>query len=264
MVVRPRPFGAFFWLLIAAFLPFGSLTTAQPVKQAPVATYRVVKAYPHDRQAFTQGLEYVGGVLYESTGQNGQSGIRKVKLETGEVLQQQPLDEKYFGEGITIWGKTLIQLTWQSETGFVYDADSFKQLRSFSYTGEGWGLTHDATRIILSDGTASLRFLDPKTLKEVGRLAVHEGATPVVRLNELEVVRGEVLANVWQTTRIARISLKTGEVTGWVDLTGLLDARDAAAADVLNGIAYDAAGDRLFVTGKWWPKLFEIKIVPRS
>jgi glutaminyl-peptide cyclotransferase len=250
--------------LIAAFVPISALSTAQPVKQAPVATYRIVKAYPHDRTAFTQGLEYVGGALYESTGQHGQSGIRKVKLETGEVVQQQPLDEKYFGEGITIWGKTLIQLTWQSETGFVYDVDTFKQARSFSYTGEGWGLTHDATRLIMSDGSAALRFLEPKSLKEIGRLAVHEGPTPIVRLNELEVVRGEVFANVWQTKRIARISLKTGEVTGWVDLTGLLDAREEAGADVLNGIAYDATGDRLFVTGKWWPKLFEIKIVPRS
>jgi glutaminyl-peptide cyclotransferase len=264
MAVRQPVSRIFFWLLIAAFLPIATRTTAQPARQVPVATYRVVKTYPHDRQAFTQGLEYVGGVLYESTGQHGQSGIRKVKLETGEVLQQQPLDEKYFGEGITIWGKTLIQLTWQSEVGFVYDPDTFKPLRTFSYIGEGWGMTHDASRLIMSDGTASLRFLDPKTLKETGRLAVREGSTPLPRLNELEFVRGEVLANVWMTTRIARISLKTGDVTGWIDLAGLLDVREAAAADVLNGIAYDAAGDRLFVTGKWWPKLFEIKIVPRS
>ncbi len=264
MVVRLPSARIFFCLLAVIVGSIATLRTAQPAKHAPVATYRIVKAYPHDRTAFTQGLEYVDGVLYESTGQNGQSGIRKVKLETGEVLQQQPLDDKYFGEGITIWGKTLIQLTWQSETGFVYDVDTFKQSRSFSYAGEGWGLTHDATRIIMSDGTASLRFFDPKTLKEIGRLPVHDGSTPVARLNELEVVRGEVLANVWQTQRIARISLKTGEVTGWVDLAGLLDAREAAGADVLNGIAYDAAGDRLFVTGKWWPKLFEIKIVPRS
>jgi glutaminyl-peptide cyclotransferase len=233
---------------------------------AAVAGYRVVKVYPHDRQAFTQGLQYVDGFLYESTGQHGQSGIRKIKLETGEVLQHQPLDPKYFGEGITVWGDTIVQLTWQSEIGFVYDKKTLKQLRSFTYAGEGWGLTHDGARLIMSDGTASgsLRFLDPKTLKETGRLVVRDGGRPVDDLNELEYVRGEILANVWMTQRIARISPKTGEVAGWIDLSGLLDPREAAGTDVLNGIAYDAAGDRLFVTGKLWPKLFEIKIVPRS
>jgi glutamine cyclotransferase len=240
------------------------MINAQPKKpQAPVAGYRVVKVYPHDRQAFTQGLQYVDGVLYEGTGQLGQSGIRKVKLETGEVLQHQPLDAKYFGEGITVWGSTIVQLTWQSELGFVYDRNTFKQLRTFTYPGEGWGLTHDGTRLIMSDGDArgALRFLDPATFKETGRLIVRDGGKPVDDLNELEFVRGEILANVWQTHRIARISPKTGDVTGWIDLSGLLDPRDAVGTDVLNGIAYDAAGDRLFVTGKWWPKLFEIKIV---
>jgi glutamine cyclotransferase len=233
-------------------------------KSAPVATYKIVKTDPHDRQAFTQGLQYVNGVLYEGTGQHGQSGIRKVNLETGEVLQRQPLDAKYFGEGITVWGDTLLQLTWQSEIGFAYDLKTFKQLKTFTYQGEGWGLTHDGTRLIMSNGSAELRFLDPKTLAETGRISVRDGATPVPRLNELEVVKGEVVANVWQTQRIARISPKTGQVTGWLDLGGILDPREAQGTDVLNGIAYDAAGDRLFVTGKWWPKLFEIKIVPRG
>lgn len=233
-------------------------------KGAPVATYKIVKTYPHDRQAFTQGLQYVNGVLYEGTGQHGQSGIRKVNLETGEVLQRQPLDAKYFGEGITVWGDSLLQLTWQSEIGFVYDLKTFKQTRTFSYPGEGWGLTHDGVRLIMSDGSPALRFLDPKTLKETGRVTVRDGTTPVDDLNELEVVKGEVFANVWQTHRIARISPKTGQVTGWIDLAGILDPREALGTDVLNGIAYDAAGDRLFVTGKLWPKLFEIKIVPRS
>jgi glutamine cyclotransferase len=230
---------------------------------APVAGYQIVKTYPHDRQAFTQGLQYVDGFLYESTGQNGQSGIRKVKLETGEVVQSQPLDAKYFGEGITVFGDSLIQLTWQAETGFVYDKATFKQLRSFAYQGEGWGLTHDGTRIIMSDGSSALRFWDPKTLKELGRVTVQDGGTRVDQLNELEYVKGEVFANVWRTTRIARISPKTGQVTGWIELAGLLDPREAAGADVLNGIAYDAANDRLFVTGKWWPKLFEIRLVPK-
>lgn len=249
-----------------ALLLADSMTVQRKSSSAPVAGYRVVKVYPHDRGAFTQGLQYVDGVLYEGTGQHGQSGIRKVKLETGEVLQRQPLDSKYFGEGITVWGDTIVQLTWQSELGFVYDKNTFKQLRTFTYPGEGWGLTHDGARLIMSDGDArgALRFLDPKTLKETGRLVVRDGGVPVMHLNELEYVRGEVLANVWQTKRIARISLKTGDVTGWIDLSGLLDPRDAVGTDVLNGIAYDAAGDRLFVTGKYWPKLFEIKIVPKS
>jgi glutaminyl-peptide cyclotransferase len=241
----------------------GSLTAA-PQKMAPVAGYKVVKTYPHDRQAFTQGLQYVGGVLYEGTGQHGQSGIRKVELETGKVLQHQPLDSKYFGEGITVWGDTLVQLTWQSEVGFVYDLKTFKQSKTFNYTGEGWGLTHDGKRLIMSDGSAALRFLDPVTFKETGRITVREGAAPVDRLNELEFVRGEILANVWQTHRIARISPATGTVLGWIDLTGLLDQQELSRVDVLNGIAYDATGDRLFVTGKWWPKLFEIKIVAKK
>lgn len=234
--------------------------------RVPVFGYQIVRTFPHDRQAFTQGLQFVDGFLYEGTGQHGQSGIRKVKLETGEVLQRQALDARYFGEGITVWGDTLIQLTWQSEIGFVYDRKTFKQIRTFTYTGEGWGLTHDGKRLIMSDGDArgALRFFDPVTFKETGRLVVRDGGRPVAHLNELEYVRGEVLANVWQTHRIAKISMRTGAVTGWIDLTGILDPRDAAGTDVLNGIAYDAAGDRLFVTGKNWPKLFEIKLVARK
>ena len=243
-----------------------AITAQQKPSKIPVFGYQIVKTYPHDRSAFTQGLQYVDGVLYEGTGQNGQSGLRKVKLETGEVLQQQPLDRRYFGEGITVFGDQIFQLTWQSEIGFVYDKASFKQLKTFNYTGEGWGLTHDGARLIMSDGDArgALRFIDPKTLKETGRLVVKDNGVPVRNLNELEYVKGDVLANIWQTQRIARIAMKTGDVTAWIDLSGLLDPREAAGADVLNGIAYDAAGNRLFVTGKYWPKLFEIKIVPRN
>jgi glutamine cyclotransferase len=234
----------------------------QPLQgSAAVSTYQIVKSYPHDRQAFTQGLVYLDGVLYESTGLNGQSSIRKVKLENGEVLQQRRLDEKYFGEGIAVWGNTLVQLTWQSEIGFVYDRSSFEPLKTFGYKGEGWGLTHDGTRLIMSDGTEAVRFLDPKTLKETGRLTVRDGRTPVGNLNELEFVKGEIFANVYMTDRIVRFSPKTGQVTGWVDLKGLLPPREAVGVDVLNGIAYDAAGDRLFVTGKLWPRVFEIRIV---
>jgi glutamine cyclotransferase len=230
---------------------------------APVLGYRIVKIYPHDRHAFTQGLLYLDGVFYEGTGLKGQSSIRKVRLENGEVLQHRPMEARYFGEGITIWGDTLIQLTYQSEIGFVYDRKTFEPLRTFNYTGEGWGLTHDGTRLIMSNGSALLRFLDPKTFAGIGQLQVRDAGVPVKELNELEFVKGEILANVWQTHRIARISPRSGQVTAWIDLTGLLDPHDAAGADVLNGIAYDAAGDRLFVTGKLWPKLFEIRIEER-
>lgn len=227
----------------------------------PVHRYQLVKSYPHDRQAFTQGLVYLDGFLYEGTGLNGRSSIRKVRLETGEVLQQRRLDETYFGEGITVWKKTLLQLTWQSEIGFVYDLSSFEPVKTFGYRGEGWGLTHDGRRLIMSDGTPALRFLDPHSFKETGRLTVKEGSVPVEDLNELEWVKGEILANVWQSQRIARINPKTGQVAGWIDLTGLLSPREALGTDVMNGIAYDPAGDRLFVTGKLWPRVFEIRVI---
>jgi glutamine cyclotransferase len=235
-------------------------TRAQP--RTPVSKYRVVHVYPHDPQAFTQGLVYLDGFLYEGTGLTGQSTIRKVRLENGEVLQIEKIDQQYFGEGIAVKGDTLYELTWQSEIGFLYERATFKRKGTFSYHGEGWGLTHDGTRLIMSDGSAFLRFLDPATQKELSRIQVTDGTTPVVNLNELEYVKGDVLANVWRTHRIARISPKTGRVIGWIDLDGLLSPRESQEADVLNGIAYDASGDRLFVTGKLWPKLFEIKVVP--
>jgi glutamine cyclotransferase len=231
----------------------------------PVYGYQVVRSYPHDPQAFTQGLVYHDGFLYEGTGLNGRSSIRKVKLETGEVVQVQPLEPQYFGEGIAIWKDEIVQLTWQSEIGFVYDRLTFQRTRSFAYRGEGWGLAQDGKRLIMSDGQGDgrLRFIDPVTLKETGSLTVRDQGRPVAGLNELEVVRGEIFANVWQSDRIARISPATGRVTGWIDLRGLLSLREAAGVDVMNGIAYDAAGDRLFVTGKLWPRLFEVKPVAR-
>ena len=247
-------------LLVMSFITGFSTPAAQRQAMAPVSGDQVVRVYPHDPQAFTQGLVYVDGTLFESTGLNGRSGIRRVKLDNGEVLQVQPLDPRHFGEGIAVVGNAIVQLTWQSGVGFVYDRTTFQQTRTFTYTGEGWGLTYDGTRLIMSDGTALLRFLDPKTLKETGRVQVKDGSRPIEQLNELEIVKGELFANVWGTDRIVRIDPKTGVVRGWIDLRGLLDARDAAGVDVLNGIAYDAAGDRLFVTGKLWPKLFEIKV----
>ena len=246
-------------LLIAAAATAPAAQRRQ-TSTAPVSRYEIVKIYPHDRGAFTQGLVFADGMLYEGTGRNGFSNIRKVKLETGEVLQMQKLEPEYFGEGIALVGNSLIQLTWQSGVGFVYDKSSFQRTRTFNYTGEGWGLTYDGTRVIMSDGTPTLRFLDPQTLKQTGTLEVRDGGQPVDDLNELEVVKGEIFANIWTQDRIARINPKTGAVTGWIDLSGLLDPRDAAGVDVLNGIAYDPAGDRLFVTGKLWPKLFEIRI----
>jgi glutaminyl-peptide cyclotransferase len=227
---------------------------------APVSRVEVVRVYPHDREAFTQGLVFSDGVLYEGTGLNGSSGIRKVKLENGEVLQVQALENEHFGEGIALVGDSIVQLTWRSGVGFVYDRTSFQRTRTFTYPGEGWGLTYDGVRLIMSDGSSTLRFIDPKTLKETGRLRVRDGTRAVENLNELEVVKGEIFANIWQTERIARISPKTGLVNGWLDLAGLLDPRDAVGVDVMNGIAYDAKADRLFVTGKLWPKLFEIRI----
>jgi len=229
---------------------------------APVYGYRVVREYPHDPSAFTQGLVYVDGHLYESTGLEGASSLRQVDLETGKVIRRRSLGPNEFGEGLTDWGGRLLQLTWTGMRGFIYERASLAVSGTFRYAGEGWGLTHDGRRLILSDGTAALRFLDPETFREIGRLPVHDEGRAVPRLNELEYVRGEVYANVWQSDRVARISPETGAVLGWIDLTGLLGTADARhPVDVLNGIAYDPGRERLFVTGKWWPKLFEIIIV---
>lgn len=232
--------------------------------EVPVYTYRVVHVYPHDRGAFTQGLEYRDGFLYESTGLKGHSSVRKVNLETGRVVHEIELSPSLFGEGITVIDGRIVQLTWQAQTGFVYDRAGFKLLRQFSYSGEGWGLANDGKRIFMSDGTSQIRIWDPGTLGERERITVRDGGYPVQHLNELEYIKGEIYANVWQTDRIARISPSDGHVIAWIDLTGLLsDADRSETVDVLNGIAYDAAQNRLFVTGKLWPKLFEIEAVPR-
>jgi glutamine cyclotransferase len=225
--------------------------------------YEVVHAYPHDREAFTQGLIYRDGFLFESTGLHGRSSLRKVRLETGEVVQRLAVPAQYFAEGLADWGRTLVQLTWQSQVGFVYDAKTFKRMSTFPYTGEGWGLARDAQRLVMSDGTATLRWLDPATFKETARLTVTDRGAPVANLNELEVVKGEIYANVWGSDRIAVIDPGSGRVTGWIDLSGLLTAAERASVDVLNGIAFDAVRDRLFVTGKLYPKLFEIRLKPR-
>jgi glutamine cyclotransferase len=222
----------------------------------------VVREFPHDPNAFTQGLEFHSGTLYESTGLPGQSEVRRVDLETGKVSPLLRIPAPYFGEGITILKGQMLQLTWQHQIGFVYQFPGFKLLRNFQYPGEGWGLTNDGKQIYMSDGTSQLRVLDPVSLKEMRRVNVTDGAAPVSALNELEWVRGEIFANVWTTDRIVRINPATGRVTGWIDLSFL--PRDRARADVLNGIAYDAPKNRLIVTGKLWSKIYQIELSPGS
>jgi glutamine cyclotransferase len=243
----------------------GVLEHALRTGAVPVLTYRVVNEYSHDPGAFTQGLVYEDGVFYEGTGLRGRSSLRRVDLETGAVLQYLALPEQYFGEGIAVLEDEIFQLTWKARIGFVYDKDSFGLQQVFTYPGEGWGLTHDGQRLIMSDGTPTLRLLDPKTLEETGQVQVSYEGRPVWALNELEYIQGEVYANIWKTDSIARINPQTGEVVGLINLEGLLDPQDHdEPVDVLNGIAYDAKGDRLFVTGKLWPKLFEIELVPQG
>jgi glutamine cyclotransferase len=221
---------------------------------------RVIAAYPHDPSAFTQGLVVYGGKLLESTGQYGYSSLRRVESSTGRVEQLLPLDATYFGEGIAVLDDRVYQVTWQNGVGFVYDARTFALERTFRYNGEGWGLTADGTHLILSDGTPTLRFLDPQSMSVVRQVTVTDGQIPVVRINELEYVEGEVWANIWYADRIARIAPSSGEVLGWIDLSALYPRSERRDDDVLNGIAYDPPTQRLFVTGKNWPQLFELEI----
>lgn len=240
-------------------------TPENQTPKIPVQGYKIINTYPHDPKAFTQGLVYHQGVFYEGTGLEGQSSLRKVELETGKVLQIHRLAEQDFGEGIVIWQDKIIQLTWTSQVGFVYDLETFEQVGEFNYPTEGWGITHDGEKLIMSDGTDTLYFLDPETFEEIGQVKVKYGNQPVNRLNELEYINGEVFANVWMTDWIVRIDPKTGQIVGIIDLSGLHHAsgQKMQGNDVLNGIAYDPEGDRLFVTGKLWPNLYEIELVPK-
>lgn len=239
----------------------GPRKASEPV---PVYTYEIKNTYPHDRAAFTQGLIFRDGCLWESTGEYGSSSLRQVELKTGRVLKSVTVPKEFFAEGMTIFGGKVYQLTWQEGRAFVYDAKDFRRVGEFKYQGEGWGLTHDNESLVMSDGTSTLRFLDPETFVVRRAVRVTDGGRPVEQLNELEYVRGEIFANVWQEDRIARIDPRTGQVTGWIDLRGLLSGSDARGGeDVLNGIAYDETSDRLFVTGKLWPKLFEIRLIKK-
>ncbi len=246
----------------------GALLLAAGTAQAaiPIYAFMVKHAYPHDTGAFTQGLYIKDGALFESTGLKGQSSIRRVQLETGRVLQKKDIAAEFFGEGIAPVGNEIVSLTWTTQVGFVYDAKTFAMKRKFSYTGEGWGLTGNGAHLFMSDGTAAIRVLDPKTLAEVRRIQVSAEGRPIASLNELEWVDGQLFANVWGSDVIARIDPETGKVVGWIDLTGLADKdwKGMGPDDVLNGIAYDAQHKRLFVTGKHWPKLFEIELVERT
>ena len=246
----------FIIMMIMAVFCVGTYAFAETVQ---TYTYKVINTYPHDSKAFTQGLVFANGSLYEGTGLYGDSSLRKVHLETGEVEQIYRLPKKFFGEGITIYKNSIIQLTWQSQIGFVYDIKSFNLAQEFRYSTEGWGITHDGKRLIMSDGTATLYFLDPETFAQIGTLQVRDVYGPVRMLNELEYIRGEIYANVWQKNRVARIASQTGMVGGWIDLEGLCQWNG-----VLNGIAYDHEHDRLFVTGKLWPYIYEIKLIEKK
>jgi glutamine cyclotransferase len=248
-------------LIILAFgLVSGSVRAA-----VPVYTVEVVKTYPHDTGAFTEGLYYRNGSLYESTGRNGQSFIRQVALDTGKVIRQVTIDKKYFGEGIAPWGDRIISLTWTGGAGFVWSSKDFKVSHNFFYTGEGWGLTGNDKNLIMSDGTSTIRFLDPVSLKTVRTLPVTLNGRAIDQINELEWVDGEIYANVWRTRDIVRIDPQTGKITGIIQLNALPETQDDTldVNAVANGIAYDAKAKRLFVTGKLWPNLYEVKLLPK-
>jgi len=238
------------------------LAFSTTVSDIPVYSYQVLNTYPHDQSAFTEGLVFEGGFLYEGTGLYECSDLRRVELETGKLLQVRELPNQYFGEGITIYENKIIQLTWKSHLGFIYDKYNFELLQEFHYPNEGWGITYDGKSIIMSDGTSTLHFLDPETFEEISRIEVCENNIPVTKINELEYVQGEIFANIWLTDRIARINPLTGRITGWIDLKGILNREDCSEkVDVLNGIAYDEKNNRLWITGKFWPKLFEIELI---
>ena len=247
--------------LSAIVLACAPATVAQR-RPAPVQSYKVIATFPHDTSAFTQGLVFADGQIYESTGLNGESSLRRVDVATGKTLQRIDVPKEYFAEGLALVGDELLQLTWQHKLGFVYDRKTFKQKRTFAYTTEGWGIAYDgASRLVMSDGSDTLTFLDPKTFAPQKGLRVQDAGRPVPNLNELEWIEGELWANVWQTDRIARINPTTGDVNAWIDLSSLFPREQRMPpADELNGIAYDKATRRIFITGKKWPRLYQITV----
>jgi glutamine cyclotransferase len=241
---------------------FAILASSAPQSTTPVQSYTIVKTYPHSTSSYTEGFLYLDGKFYEGIGRTGQSAVIATDPETGKILQRANMPEEYFGEGIIDWGPYLYQWTWQSHVCFVYNRSTFRLVKKFAYTGEGWGMTRTPKELITSDGTSTLRFRNPETFQETRHVTVKDGPTEISQLNELEYIKGEIYANVWHSDRIARISPKTGQVLAWIDLTGLLPENlKVDAESVLNGIAYDPQRDRLFVTGKQWPAIFEIKIL---
>jgi glutamine cyclotransferase len=239
------------------------LLSNKPATTPTQYTYSIVNEFPHDTNAYTQGLVIDNGVLYEGTGLTGHSTLRRIELETGEVLQLHALSNEYFGEGITVFGDKIVQLTWLSHIGFVYNKTTFGLLQNFTYPTQGWGITHDGTHLIMSDGTANLYFLNPETFERVGQISVSDDGIPVTNLNELEYIKGEIYANIYLQEKIAIINPQTGNVRAWIDLTGIGPTENKSGGKVLNGIAYDANEDRLFVTGKMWSKLYEIQLIPQ-
>ena len=235
-----------------------SSPTPSPTIGSTIYTYEIIRVYPHDTKAFTEGLAFNNGILYESTGES--SSLRRVDLESGVVQQEVNLPAEFFGEGLTVVNDSLVQLTWQNHVGFVYDMVTFDLRRNFTYSTEGWGLTYNGSELIMSDGTSNLYFLDPTTFQKIGQVSVHDGNTSVTNINELEYVKGDVYANIWLQQKIAIINPQNGQVKGWIDLSGIYQSNDPNA--VLNGIAYDSQTDRLYVTGKDWPNLYQITITP--
>jgi len=259
-----RIFNIFFpaSITLSAVVILSSCSDSESGRTPEIYAYEIVRTYPHDAEAFTQGLVFEDGLLYESTGFYGRSTLRKVQLETGDILQIYKLPDELFGEGMTIYDNRIIQLTWKSNLGLVYDKDSFQPLGQFSYRTEGWGITHDGQQLIMSDGTSTLHFLNPETFQQTGRIDVRDGDSPVNGLNELEYVKGKIYANVWPTEKIAIIAPQSGRLVGWIRMAGpMIPQDDGRALRVLNGIAYDTTNDRLFVTGKLWPNVFEIELV---
>jgi len=265
MYKRQLLYSLIFSLVLFVTIFLLSLLMAEPSKSEPTNySYRILNVYPHNKTAFTQGLLFERGLLYESTGLYGSSSLRCIDLETGAILRFQALQAQFFGEGIAISGERIIQLTWREKKGFVYDKNSFELIQEFSYSTEGWGITYDGLQLIMSDGTSTLYFLNSSDFQRTGQVEVYDDNGPVYKLNELEYIQGMIYANIWLEERIAIIDPQSGYVEAWINLAGIQNMENTGPNDVLNGIAYDNENNRIFVTGKRWPQLFEIELIPEE